>query len=123
MDVNLSTARVGQNLATDAGSINPTVGAIAFDPLTQQFYAVDNETGTQGFVSSATSSGSAILMRIKDFTQPNSDAVNLGSFLFDGVVTGRVYISGSIDTFYSGLNLMGDATGGGPLRRGWRSDW
>ncbi len=115
LDVDLNTAIAGQHFTSSAGSINPTVGAIAFNPLTQQFLVVDNETGTQGFTASATSSGSAILMQLKDFTQTNADAENLGAFLFDGVVTGRVFVSGSIETFYSGLNLIGDATGGGRI--------
>lgn len=42
------------------------------------------------------------------FTAPG---VNVGKILIGGTVTGNVNISGSIDTFYAGAILTGDATG------------
>ncbi len=112
MDVSVTTAQAGNNLITLAGSINPTVAGIAFDNDTGQYIGVDNMTGTATDEGTGTSD-SAILITLKNLTNASAESVNLGTFLFDGTVTGKVYVSGSIDTFYAGWLLTGDATNGG----------
>jgi hypothetical protein len=108
MDVNLTTAVAGNVIKTNAGAINPTVGALSFDPVGLKFYVVDNVTGLAPGATS--NNNSSVLMTIKDFGKTNGDALNIGGFLFDGTVTGQVYVSGSINTFYAGYLLTGDAT-------------
>ena len=101
----VSYAIAGQVVSTAVGSVNPTVGAFARDPVDGQFYVIDNETDDVG------STPSSILMKIKDYTNPLNQDVSLGKFLFDGTVTGRVFISGSIDTFYAGWIITGTSDG------------
>ncbi len=116
VDVNLTNGRAGANVNTQIGTLNPTVGAITVDPATGILYAIDNETSlpTGGSNDPGTPSilGSAILMQIKDFTKASNAQVNLGKFLFDGTVTGKVTISGSMNTFYAGWLIVGDAGDG-----------
>ncbi len=117
LDVNLTTAVAGANIRTQSGTINPTVGGIALDPTTGQLYAIDNETTYQGDGSQLRGGGnpilgSSVLVEIRNPAVANNSAVNLGEFLFDGTVTGRVFISGSMTTFYAGWLVTGDAGDG-----------
>ena len=50
-------------------------------------------------------------MQIKDLNAINNDAVSLGKFLFDGTVTGKVTVTGSMDTFYAGWLMTGASAG------------
>ena len=85
-------------------------------PVTNQFYGVDNETDQLG--SGIGVLNSSILVKIRDFTIPLNQDVNLGAFLFDGTVTGRVFVSGSMNKFYAGWLITGDSSAGGPLGGG-----
>ena len=108
LDVNLTTGRAGANVASPAGSVSATVSGIAYDPATLQFVAVDNITGT-GTFEAASTTDSAILMTLKDPSNPALSAENMGRFLEDGVFTGKVYVSGSLDEFYAGWIVSGEA--------------
>ncbi len=46
-----------------------------------------------------------------------ADGNDFGTFIFDGTVTGRVDVGGSMNTFYAGWVLTGDATGEVGVRR------
>jgi hypothetical protein len=119
LDVNLNDGTAGATISTQPGTINPTVGAISLDPTTGQLYAIDNETTLQGdghLLAGGPGvnpiSGSALLVQIRNPSVANSQDVSLGKFLFDGTVTGRVFVSGSIGTFYAGWLIVGDANQG-----------
>ncbi|MEI8197024.1 MAG: hypothetical protein WCI73_14085, partial [Phycisphaerae bacterium] len=105
LDVDLASGVAGATWSTASGSINATVGALTFDPVKESYLAVDNVTGL--LVGPLSGPGTSLLVKINDFTQTNSDAQNLGRFAFDGTVTGRVYVSGSIAQFYAGWLLTG----------------
>lgn len=107
LSANLVTGR--STAVSAAGTVNPTVGAITMDPATGKFFAVDNVTGqTRGATNALVNS--SIYMSIADFNQATTDATNFGRFSFDGVVTGKVFVSGSINQFYSGWLITGDPT-------------
>ncbi|MGN6370638.1 MAG: beta strand repeat-containing protein [Phycisphaerae bacterium] len=114
MDVSLTPVSgivtAGSIVKTPVGSITATIGAIARNPIDNQFYAVDNETDS--LTSGIGVTNSSILVKIKDFTNPLNEAVNFGNFLFDGTVTGRVFVSGSINKFYAGWLITGDSSAG-----------
>ena len=100
----------GGFIHTPVGSITSTIGAIARNPVDNQFYAVDNETDV--LTSGVGIGSSSILVKIKDFTNPLNADVNFGTFLFDGTVSGRVFVSGSMDKFYAGWLITGDSSAG-----------
>lgn len=118
MDLDLNTGTAGANFASGVGQINPTVAGVALDPETLQLYVVDNLTGVQTSVSqvntdSSPISASAILMKVKNFNEPNASAVNLGKFLVDGTISGKVTVPGSMNLFYAGWLATGDVANGG----------
>ena len=117
LNVNLTADGNGNVIAGDlvqtaVGSVTSTIGAIARDPVPGQegFFAVDNETDI--LTSGIGTGSSSILVKIKDFTNPLNQDVNFGSFLFDGTVTGRVFVSGTMDRFYAGWLITGDSSAG-----------
>ena len=117
LDVSLNADPNGNVIAgniinTPVGSISSTIGAIARNPVTNQFFAVDNETDLSGSGISIGVNTSSILVTIRDFTNPLNEDVSLGTFLFDGTVTGRVFISGSMNKFYAGWLITGDSSDG-----------
>ncbi|HVT80544.1 MAG TPA: hypothetical protein VHM90_07800, partial [Phycisphaerae bacterium] len=115
MDVNLNTGVSGLLFATDAGTINPTVTGVALDPNTLTYIVVDNLTGFVGYNSTANLATSAIMMKLNGFNS-TAAATNLGRFLVDGTMTGKVTVPGSMELFYTGYNLVGDAAAGGTWR-------
>lgn len=106
------TVVVGENVATTTGSLRPTVGAITYDVAGNRFLAADNATG---ILPTGSEGGffddSSVLMELVGFDSDSAEAQDLGQFLFGGTVTGKVDISGSVDTFYAGWLLTGDTTG------------
>jgi hypothetical protein len=105
MDLNVTTLTRGDFVLSNTGGISSNVFAVALDPNTLQTLAIDN-TG-----------GGARLAVIKANSETILDGQNLGRFLFDGVWHGQVFLSGSIDTFYSGMLLSGNNfTAAGDIR-------
>ncbi|MCC7408806.1 MAG: hypothetical protein IT442_12090, partial [Phycisphaeraceae bacterium] len=119
---------VGANVATDKGSLRPAVGAITYDRLNNRMFAVDNTFGqmpladenstrTTAFVNGQlvvtheAVDESAALMVLTGLTSTSARPQDLGRFLFGGSVTGAVSISGSMQTFYAGWIILGDAAG------------
>lgn len=111
-DANLTTGEAGKIWSTAPGSMNATIGALTYDPVLDRYLAIDNVTGQTAGPNGASST--SLLVRISDFTQTNSDAQNLGRFAFDGTVTGKVYVSGSIGQFYAGWLVTGKARNPNP---------
>lgn len=96
--------------ATGSDSIPSTVGAIAFDRARNRWLAVDNSYGALPLANEATSPESAALMVIRSTTAAPATQ-DLGKFLLGGAITGAVNITGSIDTFYAGWIITGEASG------------
>ncbi len=113
VDVNTQTGVAGEVVASAAGTVNATVGAIAFDPLGQRFLAADNVTGQLALAGAveAAADESAIVMTLADpgSAAASTTAQHLGGFLFDGIATGQAIFSGSVDLAYFGWALFGEA--------------
>lgn len=110
----LGDIQVGQNVATEPGSLRPTVGAIAYDFGNDRFLAVDNATSDLflGAADEAATPGeSAAVMVLKGITGDTVQAQHFGTYILGGVETGRVLTSGSLDFHYAGLVLTGDSDG------------
>ena len=114
------TVVAGEQVATEVGTINPSVGGIAYDPQNDRYLAVDNATG--GFFLGATEGSaaeSAALMVLRGITGTGSagevntadTAQNIDDIFIGGRVTGAVDLSGSIQTFYAGSLLTGEING------------
>ncbi|QNN22524.1 hypothetical protein HED60_09650 [Planctomycetales bacterium ZRK34] len=121
VDINLASGAVGANTATAQGSLRPTVGAIAFSyedafgsSNSGVFFAVDNVFGAVNLENEAANTAeSSALMRLAGTATDSPVAQTLGKFLFGGAVTGKVIVSGSMDTFYAGWLLTGNTPGEG----------
>lgn len=111
VDIDLTTGIAGVNTATSIGSLRPTVGAIAFDFANDEFLAIDNSTGSIVIELEAGARESAVLMRLLGTDSDSAVPQSIGSILLGGTVTGQVDIAGSVDTFYTGWLLTGDAPG------------
>jgi hypothetical protein len=126
VDIDLSTADTaqvvaGDNIATDNGSMRPTVGGIAYDVVNNRFLVADNAPG-QPLVDAAveaTAIESAALMVLRGITGTMTAAEistvdqtqDIGNVMVGGRMTGRVDVSGSMSQFYAGALLTGWTSG------------
>ncbi len=110
--------------ATVNGSLSPTVGAISYDFINDRFLAADNATGSEfrndsplfdfsPFPEAVVNAPeeSAILMEIRGLESDSAVGQTIGNILVGGTVLGKVDLSGSIEQFYAGWVMTGDATG------------
>ncbi|MCC7204368.1 MAG: hypothetical protein IT441_04765 [Phycisphaeraceae bacterium] len=104
---------VGANVATEKGSLRPAVGAITYDRQHNRMYAVDNTFSQVPLVGEGVAFESAALMVLTGMTSNASRPQDLGKFLLGGTITGAVSISGSMNTFYAGWIVVGNARGQG----------
>jgi len=103
LNARLVTIDPGTGLATamTANNMLPaTIGDISFDPIRQRVVMVDNAAQAP-----------ALLVLVGTESTAPSFPQDLGKFLFDGIVTGLVNVSGSMDTFYAGWIVTGQTTG------------
>ncbi len=102
--------RVIEGVTTGSGTGGVYIGARTLDTLsgttTEQDVPILNVKRTTAFGLRPAPAHGRLGAGI--FTAPG---VNTGKILIGGAVTGNVNISGSIDTFYAGAILTGDATG------------
>lgn len=102
--------RVIEGTTTGSGTGGVYIGARTLDTLsgttTEQDVPILNVKRTTAFGLRPAPAHGRLGAGI--FTAPG---VNTGKILIGGAVTGNVNISGSIDTFYAGAILTGDATG------------
>jgi len=112
VDISTATAIAGALVATAAGSLPPTIGAIGFDPSRNRFLAVDNATGVN-----AQATGFNTSSQLKQFSADTSStnfAINnsdIGSISIGGTVAGNVDIGGSVGRFYAGWIITGNING------------
>ena len=99
VDIDLTTGLAGFLTATPNGSFRASAQALTFDPVRGQFLTVDNL------------SGAVSLMFLAGTESTSAVPQDFGKFLFDGVVTGQVDVSGSMDMFYAGWIVTGGTTG------------
>ncbi|MEO7157295.1 MAG: hypothetical protein ABI039_07035, partial [Vicinamibacterales bacterium] len=110
--IRISDAWTGQIRAvtTDAGTGGVYIGARTLD-------TIDNTSDEQEIPILSVKRNSAFGLRPAPFNGRlgagifTAPGVNFGKILVGGTVTGNVDIAGSIDTFYAGAVLTGDATG------------
>ncbi|MHC4993678.1 MAG: beta strand repeat-containing protein, partial [Planctomycetota bacterium] len=108
---------LGSNVVTTTGSLRPTVGDLSFDAVNNRFLASDNSisqlilTGGVGGPTEQNSIESAMLMQLTGFASDSAVAQDIGDFLWAGAITGAVDITGSVDRFYAGWLLTGNAKG------------
>jgi len=107
------TIVVGANTMTDVGSLRPTVGDIAYDYADNEFFAVDNATGSLAMPSTdeGARDESSVLMELLGTTSGSAAGQNVDRVMLAGVLTGHVYSSGSIETLYAGWVITGYARG------------
>ena len=108
IDLTGSPGAAGGRVATVAQSLPDTVRTIAYDAVVARLLAVDNSTGA---VTPAFGTASASLFTFRGTKSNSAVPQDLGRFACGGVVTGQVYVSGSMNTFYAGYVLTGDAAG------------
>lgn len=118
VDIDLSTRGSGSLVAgvlvsTEIGSLRPTVGAISYDYTNDRFLAVDNAASLALIENEGSAAESAALMILSGTAGDSALPQNLDSILVAGKVTGKVNLPGSIDTFYAGVLLTGNAAGQG----------
>lgn len=89
------------------GSLRATVGGFAYDLDGDRILVTDNAVSQSVIADEAGSAESAALMQIKT----GAAGQQFGTILIGGTITGQVYFSGSIDTFYAGWIVTGQ-TGG-----------
>lgn len=103
---------VGQQVATEAGSLRPTLGGIAYDYTNDRFLAVDNAPSMKDLADlEADALESAVLMKLRGIDNDVDTSQDIDYIMIGGRLTGKVDLSGSINTFYAGLILTGDAFG------------
>lgn len=107
VQLNTTTAAVTVLAESAVGSLRATVGGFAYDLDADRILVADNATSLTVLANEAGNSESAALMQIKT----GASGQNVGTILIGGTITGQVYFSGSIDTFYAGWVVTG-ATGG-----------
>ncbi len=118
------TVEVGQVVATEAGTLRPTLGGIAYDYTNDRYLAVDNSVSMLHLTdqeSALDTPESAVLMKLRGIDTGTDTSQHIDSILIGGKVTGLVDIAGSIHTFYAGSLLTGQSVGqslGGPERPG-----
>ncbi len=110
---NGTTVNVGLQVATAAGSLRPTVGALALDWLNDRVLAVDNAPSWEAIPNEGFAPESAWLMTLAGTSNTTAVGQDIENILVGGRVTGRVNLSGSIDTFYAGAILTGATYGQG----------
>lgn len=113
VDIDIDNGYVGRRTKTSTDSLRISVGAIAYDPIKDQFLAIDNSTGAAPLSDEDNSIESASLYVLRGTRTNSATGQDLGKFLFAGTLTGWVNVSGSMDTFYAGWLLTGDAAGRG----------
>lgn len=113
VDIDIATGTVGGVVATTAGSMRASIGAMAFDPLLNRWIGFDNSISRErlGDADESLVAESSMLVDITGLTNASVVVQDLGRFLLGGCVTGQVSISGSIGMFYAGWLLTG-ASGG-----------
>jgi hypothetical protein len=117
--VNFPSLRVGEAGTTFTlnNSIPGGVGAISYDPSEDRFISADNSTGINPLPNESTDqpgnpSAAAESALIGQFViDGDAGRQDVGRIFIGGVVTGIVNLAGSIDTFYAGSLLTGDAAG------------
>ncbi|NJL19062.1 MAG: hypothetical protein HC901_01785, partial [Bdellovibrionaceae bacterium] len=125
------TVDVGMTVATADGSVRPTVGAmistqiieaeeIGGDPnnllvtsVTDTTLAVDNAPSLGTLSDEGFAEESAWLMTLTGTSNDSPTGQDIGKILVGGKLTGRVSLSGSVDTFYAGALLTGQSAGQG----------
>ena len=132
VDVSIVNAAAGLVVATEPGSLRPSVGAV-FNPVTQlyeyhgaiaydftndRFLAADNSTSSFILPNEGSSRESAVMTVFKGFTNDTDQAQSMANILIGGFLTGQVRLSGSVNMFYAGVILTGQTGGqivGDPL--------
>lgn len=108
---------IGANVRTVDGSLRATVSAIAYDAPNRRVLAIDTATGAPVLNDESNVVESDMLMYITGTTSDAPRGQNLDKVFVGGTVTGKVNLSGSIDTFYAGWLITGDANGMSQLGR------
>lgn len=108
VDISLATAVAGGSVATSKGTMAVTVGAMAYDSVNGRFLVANNMTGVATGRASSGSTSSVIQTFSSSLTTTGND---IGKVYIGGTVTGKVYITGSVGTFYAGWILTGDLGG------------
>ncbi|MCC7147407.1 MAG: hypothetical protein IT443_13255 [Phycisphaeraceae bacterium] len=116
VDIDITDARVGKYVATETGSLRPTVGAFTYERGRNRFLVADNVTSQLALGANETiapNAESAVLMRMVGFTSTSAVPQDLNRILWAGTVTGKVDISGSMQMFYAGWLITGSGRGQG----------
>ncbi len=109
VDIDLVTGQFGNVTASLEGSIRAGVQALLYDAAGEQFVAMDDSVSRESLLQSeATSAESAMLVSLRGLTNDDIVKQDFDKFLLGGTLTGRVDISGNVDTFYNGWLLAGN---------------